>query len=106
MAAEDALAFDANRLLFCDTDLLTTFIWSSWLFERCESWIVDEVESRRYDLYLLTDIDVPWVPDQVRYLPEERRSFFERCRDYQVVSGSWEHRLDTAIEAVQSTCFP
>jgi len=113
MAVEDALAFNANRLLFCDTDLLTTYIWSSWLFESCESWIVDEIDNRSYDLYLLTDVDVPWVPDQVRYLPEERKSFFQRCRDelekrgrpYHVVSGSWEHRLETAIQAVKSVCF-
>ena len=84
------------------------------MFKNCEPWIVDEVENRSYDLYLLTDVDVPWVPDQVRYLPEVRKSFFERCRDelekrgrpFHIVSGSWEQRLKTAIEAVQSTCFP
>ena len=30
-ASEDALARQARKLLFCDTDALTTTIWSDWL---------------------------------------------------------------------------
>lgn len=113
MAAEDALAPNANRLLFCDTDLLATTIWSDWLFGSCEDWIVKEAERRRYDLYLVTDVDVPWVADQVRYLPEERGSFFRRCveelekrnRPFHIVRGTWEERLQSAITAVESTCI-
>ena len=110
MAAEDALAFNANRILFCDTDLLTTSIWSNWLFQSCPGWITEEADRREYDLYLLTDVDVPWVEDQVRYLPEERRSFFEHCRQqledrhrkYHVIKGSWKDRLASAIAAVET----
>ena len=108
MASEDALAPNANRLLFCDTDLLTTTIWSDWMFGGCEEWIVDEARRRQYDLYLVTDVDVPWVEDQVRYLPEERRSFFDRCiqeltaldRPFHIVNGSWEERFSSAVAAV------
>ena len=31
-------------------------------------------------LTLLTDVDVPWVADVARYLPDERASFLARCR--------------------------
>lgn len=110
IASEDALAFGANRILFCDTDLLTTTIWSDWLFNSCEQWIREEAERRTYDLYLVTDVDVPWVEDQVRYLPEERRSFFDLCigqltqrnRPFHIVRGSWDERLRSAIDAVQA----
>ncbi len=110
MAAEDALAFNANRILFCDTDLITTSVWSNWLFQSCPDWITAEANRREYDLYLLTDVDVPWVEDQVRYLSEERRSFFEHCRQqlesrgrkYHVVNGSWDDRLASAIAAVET----
>ena len=36
VAAEEALARQANRLLFCDTDPLTTAIWSEVLYQRCD----------------------------------------------------------------------
>ena len=109
IASEEALARYANKLLICDTDLLTTFIWSEVLFGDCPSWIRQEVEKKTYDLYLLTDLDVPWVPDPVRYLPHDRDSFLDRCiqelksrrRKYIQLSGSKENRLGMAREAVE-----
>ena len=108
MASEDALALQGDKLLFCDTDLIATTIWSDWLFGECPQWIEQEANSRQYDLYLLTDVDVPWVADDVRYLPEERKSFLQRCekelskrgRPYIKLSGDWNHRFETAVEAV------
>lgn len=107
-AAEDALAPRANRLLFCDTDLLTTRIWSEALFDRCPEWVHETAKLRHYQLYLLNDVDVPFVPDVVRYLPQEREAFFARCeralkeenRRYVVLRGSWENRFATACAAI------
>ncbi|MCB9765432.1 MAG: AAA family ATPase [Alphaproteobacteria bacterium] len=108
-ASEDALARDANRLLFCDTDLLTTVIWSEVLYGRCPAWIREAAAARRYALTLLCDVDVPWVDDPVRYLPEARQAFFQRCeqalieagRPCVVVRGSWEARWSIAVEAAE-----
>jgi len=109
LASEDALARKANRLLFCDTDPLTTSIWSEVLFGACDESVLLEANRRPYDLTLLLDVDVPWVADAVRYLPEQRRSFFERCREelerrrrpYRVIRGTWEQRWESAVQAVQ-----
>lgn len=108
-AAEEALARDANRLLVLDTDLLETTVWAEALFGACPDWIREEASRRPADLTLLTDVDIPWVADPVRYLPDERRSFFERCRAaleaagrrYVVLSGSREQRLEAAAGAVE-----
>jgi HTH-type transcriptional repressor of NAD biosynthesis genes len=108
-ASEDALARHANGILFCDTDLLTTMIWSETLYGSCPEWIRTQAEGRHYDLYLLLDVDTPWVQDPVRYLPEQRRSFFNRCeeelrkrgRPYVIIRGSWEQRLANACQAVK-----
>ena len=40
----------------------------------------EEADRREYDLYLLTDIDVPWVDDPQRYLPKDRKAFLNRCK--------------------------
>lgn len=108
LASEEALAFEANRILFCDTDLLTTSIWSHWLYKRCSPWIETTAAQRSYALYLLTDVDVPWVEDCVRYLPNERETFLSACiaalekqsRPYIRVSGGWDERFQTAVRAV------
>ncbi|QDV47615.1 Trifunctional NAD biosynthesis/regulator protein NadR [Stieleria neptunia] len=109
-ASEDALARAANRVLFCDTDLLLTTIWSDWLFDGCPDAVSREARRRTYDLTLLTDVDVPWVEDQVRYLPQDRTNFFQRCetelqahqRRYVVLRGSWEERFQSAVQAVDA----
>lgn len=107
-AAEDAMARRANRVLFCDTDLLLTTVWSEVLFGDCPAWIREAAQRRQYDLYLLLDIDVPWFDDQQRYLPHRRQEFFDRCREtletrrrpYVILRGAWEERFTCACEAV------
>jgi NadR type nicotinamide-nucleotide adenylyltransferase len=109
-ASEEALALTANRLLICDTDLLTTVIWSQWLYKDCVEWVRAEADRRRYNLTLLLDSDVPWVADLVRYLPGEGQQFFIRCRleleargrPYVVVQGDWHCRFEQAIAAIAS----
>jgi NadR type nicotinamide-nucleotide adenylyltransferase len=108
-AAEDALAQQANRVLFSDTDPITTYIWADWLYGRCDESVLQLAQTRKYDLYLLTSVDVPWVADPQRYLPEEREKFFDRCKaelekrslPYEVINGSWEERFAKAVRAVE-----
>ncbi len=108
VASEEALARQANRVLFCDTDPLTTTIWSRVLFGDCPEWIDELAQQRRYDLYLLLDVDVPWIDDSQRHLPHKRREFLGQCegllksqsRPYIRISGSWAERFRSACSAV------
>lgn len=108
-ASEEALAMQANKILFSDTDIITTKIWSEVLFKKCPSWIDKEIENRKYDLYLLLDVDVPWVQDSQRYLPEKRKWFLNLCikelrkrkRKYVLISGNWEQRFKKSVQEVK-----
>ncbi|MBF0500974.1 MAG: AAA family ATPase [Candidatus Riflebacteria bacterium] len=110
IAAEEALARQANRVLICDTDILTTVMWSEILFGGCPDWIREEAERRMYDLYIVLEPDCPWIDDKVRYQPDqaERLAFRDRCvreletrgRPYILVGGSWEDRFEAARHAV------
>jgi NadR type nicotinamide-nucleotide adenylyltransferase len=108
-ASEDARVRDARGLLVCDTDVLTTLIWGDVLFGSCPDWVRQEADRRRYDLTLLLDVDVPWVADRVRYLPDNRAGFLRRCRreleargrPYVLLSGDWEERFAAACRAVE-----
>ncbi|EFH79701.1 AAA family ATPase [Ktedonobacter racemifer] len=108
-ASTQALARQANRVLFCDTDLLTTTVWSNALFGTCPSWLYEAADAMSYDLYLVTDIDVPWVDDNQRFFSDQRQEFLDRClqvleqrnRPYIRISGSWDARFAKAIRAVE-----
>ena len=109
-ALEDSLARQANRLLVMDTDALSTTLWAKKLYGRCDPKIEQLARARFADLYLLCDVDVPWVKDPVRYLPEGRTELFrqfetelkDRALPYQVIRGSWDERWRAAVDAIQS----
>ena len=109
IASEDSLARDANRALICDTDPLATTVWAEHLLGACPPALRAIAEARRYDLTLLTAPDVPWVKDDVRYLPEAGERFFDECRRalercgraYEVVRGGWAEREATAVSAIE-----
>jgi NadR type nicotinamide-nucleotide adenylyltransferase len=109
IASEDALARNAQKVLLCDTDPLTTLVWSEVLYGRVDPYVREQAEKRTYDLSLLLDVDVPWVADVVRYLPDNRRDFFERCRDalesrgrpYLHLRGGPDERFTAARAAVE-----
>ncbi len=74
LAAEEQAP--ANRLLFCDTDLLVIKIWAEHAFGYCPDWIARRVAQPRYDLVLLMGVDVPWEPDPLREHPHLREHFY------------------------------
>lgn len=110
LASEDFLARLSQQVLFCDTDLISTTIWCKWMYEdKCPEWVRMEAERRQYDLYLLMDIDVPWQDDSVRCLPNNRKEFFDDCKEaldsrgrkYKIISGPFEERFANAVSAVE-----
>jgi NadR type nicotinamide-nucleotide adenylyltransferase len=115
LASEAALARQANRVLFTDTDVLTTTIWSRMLFGDCPSWIMEKAQAQRFDLTLLLDCDLDWENDGQRYMPDlhERRSFFQTmtselqrlARRYVTIRGHGPERLAAAIRAVDEQFF-
>lgn len=110
---EDAAAARAKRVVFCDTEALTTVLWSDLLYQECPAptRLAAEKRSRRYDLYLLMNTDVPFMPDPQRVFPDEagrakcmalwREALVFRDRPFVEIRGSWADREKTAIAAVE-----
>jgi NadR type nicotinamide-nucleotide adenylyltransferase len=99
-----------SSLLFIDTDMYVMKVWSEYVFGECNFFILDNIASRSYDLYLLCDIDLPWVKDELREYPDEkpRKELFNTYKDllinqnvpWKLISGNYEQRLTSAIDAV------
>ena len=69
---------DSNKLLFCDTNILTTIAWSKTHFDGfCDPWLVRQSKSLKYDYYLILNIDTPWIKDDLRDRPDERLEMFK-----------------------------
>lgn len=107
LQAEETASAMADSIVFCDTDLLTTTIWSDWFFGQCPDWVKTQAALQRFDLTLFPQVDVPWVEDTVRYLPRDRENFQLRCRReleahrrrYVTISGNWAQRFEQARQA-------
>ena len=109
MRLENQLAMEANRVLICDTDLLETLVYSRQYYEgRVDPLLRKYAELNTYDLYLLTDIDVPWEPDDLRDRPHQREEMFRAFeqalidydREYIRLSGSQDQRMEKAIDHI------
>ena len=106
---EERQAARATDVLFCDTELTVTRIWSEVKYGRCHPWILEKIREHPYDLYLLCDIDLPWEDDPQREHPHLREHLFSLYRNelagrgspYEVVSGAGSERLENAIRAIR-----
>jgi NadR type nicotinamide-nucleotide adenylyltransferase len=95
-------------LLFQDTDLLSTAVYCAHYYESCPGWIDEAARARRPDLYLLLDIDIPWIPDPQRdrgHLRKEMHALFVDAvqrsgSPFALIAGSGETRFSAAVAAV------
>jgi NadR type nicotinamide-nucleotide adenylyltransferase len=107
-AARERARVRGASVLVLDTDLLSTVVYSRYYYSEVESWIERVERARRADLYLLCDIDVPWLPDGIRDRPANRDEMFalfqgalvRRKAPFVVVRGSWDERWSIARDAM------
>ena len=105
--AAQALSLAGTRL-FLDTDLISTVIYARHYYGAAPRWVEREARTRLAHLYLLCDVDVPWVRDGIRDRPMDRRAMFDRFRRSLarrrarviIVCGDWSARLELARNAV------
>jgi len=110
LASEQKLETTANGYLICDTDLNVVKVWSEHKYGRCNREILEAIAVRRYDLYLLTYIDVAWQDDPLREHPEEglRSYFYHQYKDIVMnsgvpwveIKGTERARLTMAVKAI------
>ena len=57
---ENEFSKKANKILFCDTDLLETKVYSETYYNGfCDPVLEKYALENKYDLYILTDVDIP-----------------------------------------------
>lgn len=104
----------AAGVVICDTEALTTVLWSDLLYGSCPEAVRRGAEERcrGYALYLLLDVDVPFAPDPQRCFPaeEDRRrcakvwqgALERRGLPHVWIRGDWTERERAAVAAVEA----
>ena len=98
----------ANKVLLCDTDVITTQLYSRHYLGSIPEVLYEIERKTHYDLYFLMDIDVPWVADGLRDLGHERQKMLAKFRKeltvrnlpFILVQGNYEQREDTVIREI------
>lgn len=104
---------EANKLLFCDTDVNITKSYSKYLFNKTlqtPDWIN---EANHFSLHIFLETDCPYVQDGTRLSPEERDILDEFHKQqleqagiyYLSVYGDWEQRFEKSIEIIDELFF-
>lgn len=115
IANEETAAAAAEKVVFCDTDLLMNVRWADELFPgHCPDWVrtAADQRSRAYALYLYCEPDLAWEADPQRSFsdPATWQDSALRCRQmlderqllYATVTGVGADRLEVAMAAVEA----
>jgi NadR type nicotinamide-nucleotide adenylyltransferase len=110
VSSEESMTKSLPSPLFIDTDMYVMKVWSEFVFGKCHRFILDQIIERKYDLYLLCNVDLPWIKDALREYPdlESRRKLYLIYKDIMInqqvpwveISGDYDERLRNAILAV------
>jgi NadR type nicotinamide-nucleotide adenylyltransferase len=102
----------SSEIILLDTNMYVLKVWCEFVFEKCHPWILNQIVENSYDLYLLCDIDLPWVKDELREYPdlEIREKLYHHYKDLLInqstpwvnISGNYQQRLEIAINAIDS----
>lgn len=99
-----------GNYLFIDTDQYVMKVWCEYVFNQCHTWILNRIVERPCDLYLLCNVDLPWIKDELREYPDEkpRRELYHIYKDLLInqhvpwadISGDYAMRLNKAIMTI------
>ncbi len=111
LALENKKAKKSHQYLFCDTNLLETYVYARVYFpEKDFSKLKSMALSHDYDYYFLTDIDIPWEADDLRDKPHQRQEMFETFKNYlikyekkfYILNGNLDSRITTVNKILEN----
>lgn len=109
MELENEMTKLAKRFLICDTNLISGKVWADVVFKSTPQFISNNLPFTNYDLHLLCDVDLPWVPDEQRRNKYNRKEIMEMHvaeleklkAKFEIVTGLEEDRFQNAVKAIE-----
>lgn len=104
----------SNQLLFCDTELITTKIFSELYcketYKSALSFFENEIEKEKYDLYVLLDTNTVFVQDGNRRFEEERFNHYNMIKNelvnynknyYEITGNDYDEKFNKIVEIIE-----
>jgi nicotinamide riboside kinase len=100
----------SSKLFFADNEAINGMVWLLDKYQSCPKWVMDEIISNPFDLYLLTYPDIDFVSDNVRENGDRRMYFYDwykkeldlRKLNYAIIRGHGNARYENALKAVEN----
>ena len=112
---ENKLLNEANKVLICDSEIITTKIWSLIYFKTVPKMVEKLVNEMNYDLYILLNTDVPWIQDGTRIAGKIRNWHFETIKseltrlgkEFIIIEGKdYDKRFLSSIKEIDKLLKP
>ena len=99
-----------NSIQIIDTDFIVFKVWSEHKYNKSSKLINELVDQSLFDLHILCTPDIPWEDDPIRENPRDREYLFGKFeqslqqlnRNFIIVNGSHENRLEKSIRAIDA----
>ena len=108
IAEEEKALGSGARLIISDNDLINIKIWLQYYGWEVPLWLQQQLVLRKSALYLLCNIDLPWVHDPQRHNEHDRHMLYAAFEkelkalqaNYKVINGLFEERLQNALATI------
>lgn len=114
---EDWLIPYSNRVIFCDTEDITTYTYSKMYcpgeYSKYELYFHDLISKNTYDLYILLDPYCDSIQDGTRRFLNDKINHFNRIKDnleyfskpYHLISGDWNNRYNVSKQLINKLIY-
>lgn len=112
---EEESILKSNKLIVCDTEDITTYIFSKMYYpdtyKEIEGFFTERIESHpKYDVYILLKPDCDGVDDGARSFLDHRDKHYQDIKEhlemygcnYVEVEGSWENRFNESVNVIDA----
>ena len=104
--AKQAAQTSDSGYLFCDTSLFELMVYANWYYGDCPKALSQAALAHHYDTILLTDVDIPWVADDLRDSPHQREdisAYFAsqltlHNKTFQRIGGDRDERVQQVVK--------
>jgi nicotinamide riboside kinase len=105
--------FSTGIVIF-DTWLIITKVWFDFVYGKHPEWLDYEIRKGKIDLFLLCDIDLPWISDPVRENGGENRKILHQQYQQEIesygftfslVKGAEQQRVENAIQIIENKLY-
>ena len=108
---KEAIQSKESTLIVADTNLINFVVWLTWENFTVPQWLIKAIDNQPYRYNLLLQVDVPWVNDGFRKIPDQSLrdewfTLYAQTLDkyglhYEVIDGDYTSRENMATSLLQ-----